>query len=269
MDTTISNKHRKFNVKKDSFFKRKKIEDAFFPYNKVDFIFCLSDECLIALNSSSKNLYHFGYFFKSRYINQAMKVLPELEQVTETNMSNLFKKAQDMLKKQNKQFDSRDSNIYDTYRPTNRRRLKDMLTHLIGKKNTDKMLKNNGSFKFGLIEFLFFSFLLDTYSERDAKKFRKRKFSEVSESYHNRLKRGVEILFLLHSFSGDPQKIINSWHYEADISKQKLKNELVIFKKAIKNALKAAYSSDETKIHVDYIRDIVSDATKRINNINK
>ena len=269
MDNNTLKNHKGFNIKKDSYIKRKKVEDTFFSNSKTDLIFCLNDEYLIALNSISNTSYYFGYFFKSRYINQSLQVLPELEQTTDTNMSKLFQKAKETLEKQNKEIGPSDSIDYEVYRPTNRRRLKDMLNHLIGEENTSKMLTDDSSFKFGLIEFLFFSFLLDTYSDRDAKKFRKKAFSSLSRSYYHRLKRGVEILSLFHPFIGDPKKIINSWHYEAGISKQKLEKELAIFNKAIERALDVAYSSDETQTHIDYIQDIVAEATTRVNNINK
>ena len=140
-----------------------------------------------------------------------------------------------------------------------------MLDALIGQKNAIKILQEDeGRFLFGVIEFRFFSYLVDTYATSNGGYLRKKQYSYITPDYCFCLSAGIKMMETMHSAIGDTAKIIDSWKYDEKIAQNHLKSELNKLKQTIDEAYDNAWVSQFSTQLLSKLSDKVSSITKTI-----
>lgn len=260
-DKTVFEQKRKFDIKNDDIWKRLDYERDLLntcPWN----IFAAMDrEYINALNIVTTGLYYPEYIFQSRYIEMVSQEFPSFkENCKYIDLSDVLEQSDHIMA-----LNSRES--YESHKRKLRRHLEDMLSALLGKKTALGILKDNNKYHFGCVEFSFFSFLLDTYLHKNAKHLRKKGYSKITYDYYLCLKEGIFLISESHPALGDPERIIERWKYDIKSSHDDLNNRIDELKTMVDSAVKMAYQSDFSKLHLDYLADIIENTTKSIKEV--
>lgn len=262
---------RKFDTKKDHIWERINVERQLLKDDQWKILSALDEEYRKALNTVSFDLYYLEYFYKSRYIEKACTIYFDLETETaEESMLEVISTIEEKIDKENTKYGKSQMPTYEIFKRDQNRKLNNMLSVLINKNNALEILKEGQeTLKFGVLEFRFFSFLVDTYDNTNAKCLRKKKYSYITQDYYFILKNGIIMLSELHPNVGDAELLVSSWKYDATIAQKHLEDEVEKFKKTLDKAVKAAYMSDYSELHLDYIADMVTKITQSIEDIFK
>lgn len=268
-DTQSKSIFRRFDTQKDPVWERLAVERELLEDEHWKVLMSFDDEYRNVINALSNELYYLEYFYKSRYIELARTVYPKVEEETiGQSMYAVVKWIEETIAKESETLGRTSMKPYDEFRRDQKRKLEDMLIALTGKENAISILRGNcGKFQFGVLEFRFFSFLVDTYKHQNAWYLRRGKYSYMTHDYYICLRTGVIMLSEMHPLIGDPEILINKWNYDAKLSQDHLNNEIEKFKCVVDKATEIAYQSNYSKLYLDYLADIVSKAVCSIEEV--
>lgn len=229
-------------------------------------------EYMDALNALTNNMYNFEYIYKSRYIRYIKEKSPSFYN---NHKDQSFKDFLTAIEEQFAQDSSLDTkpvlkyaSAYSTFKKDQLRILSKMLKGLLMDDLAYKKMKDNKkTSKFGVYEFGFFSFLIDTAVTDDGKKLCNSDFSNLSFGYYCCMKLGINMLSRYHQGIDVTSATMEMKKYNITSSKSELIHAINQLMKDIKPLLAANDCSPEAVKYVDYITAIINNARNCIDDI--
>ena len=239
---------------------------------KLNLMLMLKPEYMDALNKLTNKIYNYEYIYKSRYIMYIKAQKPTFYNDHKNESVSTFMSSVEDQFIIDSNHDTKPVlkwvSAYSTFKKDQIRILSRMLQGLLMDASAYKILKDNKrNAAFGIYEYGFISFLLDTWESDDADRLCNSDFANLSDGYYYCVKLGVDMLARYHT-GIDTQAIKNAMkEHEIHTSKTRLVHETKLLVESVNKVLNNNDCSTATRIYCDYISDIIKKATSSIDAI--